>query len=413
MKISDNQLLSRATLISITADFILFFTILKFISTITGSTYFGAYSISVKSAGVGCGSFLLPWFLNRFNSRIILIGSLMIVGTSYLLLLPALKFSPHTAQYFIFTILFIQSFFFQMFAGTREILSKTLGNIEQQRSLQAEILIAFFGGQILGPFFGFFLSKYGNAQITILVCFSLATYSIWKVMQVESTINIKGSNVFRPFGYFKSSPKLLGIFLVRGILHWIPIGIFNYFLFALMEQKFSVANEYSALVYCLIAFGSVIASLTLNENILMKKWPQLRKFMKWFRDKPDYKNASLAYFVLSLTRIAILFVPYMSFTVSIFIISGFANGLNLVSAQSIRRKLCDDTQHAEIIGLEGASAKIVEWTVGSICMVLATSNHLSVNTAVWISSGSLLLLGVLMQKIFDPAINVKTVEVID
>ncbi len=392
---NENKLLSRATLFNSTADFILFFSALLFLNDITKSIYFAAYSVSIKSIGMGVGALVFPYIGNRISMKNLMQISIIFTILLILTLIAPLNLRNNT--WIIIAYIFFSSFFTQIFYGVRESYSKSLGIDSEQRSLQAQILESFFGAQIIGPILGFFLALYLNPNISILIGIILNIIAFNKISKLKLTDKFEGANILRPFTYLKFNSPLTHIFIVRSILYWIPVGIFNFLVFPVIEKQYKLSGIYSAWVYVVIGLGSILSTFVLKDSIITKKFKIAFRIKEWFFSKKDFELAFLALTVLAITRFLFINLPNLQSYLLVGVLGGFANGLNAVSTQTIRRKLCDVKQHPEIIGLEVVVGRSVDWMVGTICLIATTSNIVDYTTGIIISGSLLMGLAFLMR----------------
>lgn len=401
---NQNKILSSVTFFNSTADWIIFFSLMTTIAIAKQNVFWAAYGISLKSLGLAIGAFVFPYISNRFKLKSIIKTSLLINSVTILIfVLPIYFFNSSETTLFL---MLVQSITGQIFSIARESLSKTLGTNSDQRSLQNQILSSFFSAQIVGPLLGFIIGLYGNVYLAIALAFFTNIFAFYNSLSVELEYQVSKVSIFRPFTYLNVRSSLTHIFIVRAILYWIPVGMFNYLLFPFIEKHFQLSGIYTAWVYILTGSGSIVASfiftdLKLNNKFLRFMNLIFTKFKNSFKDK-DNELACIALIVLGISRFIITLPTSYFLIIFMFFAAGISNGLNAVTTQTIRRKLCSNEQHPEIISLEVIVGRFTDWLVGSVCFFVFTNNYLNFKTGMFASGFLLIILGLLMRsKTFD------------
>jgi MFS family permease len=384
IKNDENQLLARATLVTSLGDFVSFFAVLVLIHQISGSVVLASYSVAVKSLGIAAGGFILPRLLSTVRIKRAMVGSQLM---SFVLMLALMLMTLGTVQpWLVLLILFLQTVLKQVFEGARETYSKGLGSTSEQRSLQAQLLHGFFGAQTIGPVVSFFLLKFLPIQVPLLLdalSFLFAALVVLRLQDRAQEHDLHFS-ILRPIGYLRTSPALLRIFLLRSVGYWIPVGIFNYLLFSVIQDHYQLDIVNSAWIYAVIGLGSLSATLVLKDRTVV--WADA------IRKLPDAKLAALALTVLAITRIGFLKLPSLGLALVVIAVGGICNGINVVTTQSLRRKLTTDAQFPEVVGLELVVGRLTDWAVASLFLAAVSHGWLSYETGIWISAGSLVVL---------------------
>lgn len=390
-----NKLLSNSTFLNSTGDFVVFFSLLNYLNISTQNIYIAAYGVSVKSIGIALGAFVFPFLGNYIPVKKLLVSS---IALNNLILIVLWYFvNQKYPSLAILIAMALVSFTIQIFSGVRESYSRTLGDIPEQRGLQAQILSSFYGAQLLGPILGFFIGLYSTPAIGILIAFILNLMSIFSLLKLPSqTKRFSGANILRPFLYLRWNKPLTHILIMRSVLQWIPIGLFNFLMFPVVEKKYELNGIYSAWIYVVIGIGSIFAAFVTKPDLFLR-YPLAQHIIKKISSMKDFELAFTAMVLLSLTRFSMVIVPNLESFLLIGLIGGFANGLNAVSTQTIRRKLCDSRQHPEIIGLEVIFGRITDWVVGTVCVYGITQNVFDYKTGVVVSGIILLILAIMIR----------------
>ena len=377
-----NRLLSQVTFVTSLGDYVSMFAILVLIHKVSGSVALAAYSVPIKSLGVAFGGLTLPWIVSRYSIRRIIVWSQVVSGI--LMGFLALYSKTGANSWFILFILLCHSTLRQYFDGARETFSKSLAKQAEQRTVQAQILHGLYSAQFLGPVLSFFLVTYLPIELPLwldAVSFVVAAIGATKLLDIGSR---ETSSILRPLTYLRKHPGLTQIFLIRSVGYWIPVGLFNYIIFAVLQDHYHAGLVNAAWIYALIGLGSMSASHTLRtpNSFLGSTLGRLK----------DAEIAFLSLIVLAFTRIAFINLPALSFAAIVVAISGICNGLNAISTQSLRRKLTTDRQFPEIVGLELVVGRLADWAVSSLCFAVLASKAMNYSQGVWISAISLFIL---------------------
>lgn len=396
---NQNKTLSSITFFNSTSDWIIFFSLMATMALATKNIFLAAYGISIKSLGLALGAFIFPYLGNRIKLKSLIKISLLINSLTILLYIFPVFFFESTEV--ILFLMLLQSITGQIFSVARESLSKTLGSNSDQRSLQNQILSSFFSAQIVGPLLGFSIGIYGNMSLAILVSFGANFIALYKSLSIDLDYQFTKVSIFKPFSYLTLRSSLTHIFIMRAVLYWIPVGMFNFLLFPFIEKQFHLSGIYTAWVYILTGCGSIFASfifydLNLNNKFLNLINSIFTRFKNSFNNK-DNELACIALITLGLSRFIITLPTSYFLIIFMFFTAGISNGLNAVTTQTIRRKLCSNEQHPEIISLEVIVGRFTDWLVGSLCLYVFMNNYLTFQTGMYISGALLILFGLLMK----------------
>lgn len=381
-----NKRLSLITFITSIGDFISLFAIIQFLSDRTQNVLIASAAIPAKSVGILIAGLIIPSVCNRWDSRRILVGTQFI---SFLLMVAVYYFVNLNSDHsWIFLLLVcLQMVMKQTFDAVRETLSKKIGTIKTHRGLQAQLLQGLYGAQFIGPVASYFLVINLGVKIPLLI--DATTFLLAAILSIflpaERIINQRLS-IIKPLTYLKTNNPLMRIFVIRTLGTWIPIGIFNYAIFSVVEKHYNLGLVNSAWVYTAIGFGSLLATTALQN----RNW-------NWLREMDDQKILFFGFFSLALTRIG--FLELKSFFIAFLLLvgGGVCNGLNMTASQSLRRKLTSDSEFAEVVSLELIIAKVVDVSTAGVCGFALSNNLLSYQNVIWLSAGSLMLVALLYQ----------------
>jgi hypothetical protein len=371
-----NQLLSTVTFITALGDQISFFAVLVLIHNLTGNTLLAAYTVPMKSLGVAIAGACFPSVASRISMRTVVIWtqilSFFLMGT--------IAWTANFSSYLALGIVLLLSILKQSFESAREHISKGLGEMPQQRRLQAQILHGLYSAQFLGPLLSFALIRLLPIVVPLWLDALTFLSAGLLALKLSPTVRVPESHsLLSPLSYLRKSPALLQIFFLR-VLYWVPIGIFNYLIFVVIQDHFGARIENSAWIYSVIGLGSLIATASLRTGNL-------------FHEISDTVLAAGALVLLAATRIAFLSVPALGWAMLVFAVGGICNGINAVATQSLRRKLTSSKQFPEIVGLELVSGKAVDWAVATLCSLAMARGFIGYTEGIWISAGTLVLLG--------------------
>jgi predicted MFS family arabinose efflux permease len=347
---------------------------------ISQSVAVSAYSIAVKTISTAIAGVLFPKIASHFTFKKLIIWSQVFSGVLVLLLLLHWKFSAAHSVILIFGILFFQSFLKQLFEGAREARSRVLGEIGEQRTLQAQIMHGFYAAQFCGPIISFFLIRYIDLSIPLILdCMSFFVAALM-ARNVGEDLQLIKFKIIAPFKYLSKNPELKKIFLIRSIGMWIPISAFNYISFPIVTEHYGLKLIQSAWVYVAVGFGSMIAT----------SW--LKSSHAWLKKQNDWKVVSISFIVLAISRIFFANLPSFYLAILVLIIGGFCNGLNATLTQAIRRKASTPEQLPEVIGLELFVGRLTDYFVASILFILLGKNLITPETGIYFSAAGFLVL---------------------
>lgn len=116
----------------------------------------------------------------------------------------------------------------------------------------------------------------------------------------------------------------------------------------------------------------------------------------------DWKLAFVSLIFLSVIRAFVVFANNFFIATTLFVLSGIALGLNAVTTQTIRRKLCSQDQHPEVMSLEIVVGRLTDWAVGSVGAIAILNG--------WITASHLYLLSSFLILIFSFALMKKSLR---
>jgi hypothetical protein len=274
----------------------------------------------------------------------------------------------------IFALLFVQSFLKQLFEAARESRSKIIAQANQHRSFQTDLLHSFYTAQFIGPVLSFFIIKY--LHILVPVYLDALSFFICAVLalQVGKTYEVESYGVFRPLSYLHKNPQMLRIFLIRSIGMWVPISIFNYSIFPVVQNHFNLNLLNSVWIYVAVGLGSFAATTV------------LRKKLKLIEQTSDWRLAQIGFFCIAITRLGFANLNSFYLALGVLSLGGFFNGMNAAVTQSLRRTHATSKQLPEIIGLELVVAKVTDWLTATSCFFLLSRQIVPEATLLYVSA---------------------------
>lgn len=375
--------LARANFISSVGDFLFFFIAVAIVYHSSESVLLAAYCVPIKSAACVLGAMTFPWLISRASLRSILCYSQGISAVALLLLLVTLLLWDAAPTTIIFVVLFLQTLLKQHFQGVRETLSRMLGEAHQQRSLQSEIMGGVYGGKIWGSLAGVLLIKYLPLPVAIAAATGCFFYAAAQSRALPHHAPAYLHRFWRPLQYIWHQPALLQIFLIRGIFAWIPLGLYNYLIFSVIQEQFARAVIDTAWTHIALGIGGVAASLAMQiPASTSSSWiNRIRQYTH------RYTDADIAFWctiLLGLLHFALLRLPSFWLTLGVITVIGVGNGICAIATMSLRRKIASDAQFAEVHSLEVVVSKFVESLVASLCYALLAKAHLTYVQGLWI-----------------------------
>ena len=389
---TENKALSRMSFLFSFTDYLAFFAVLSFMTSSGGDAYTGSLGVISKGVGVLLAGISFPFLVRFFSLRRIILLSVSLTLFVFIAMIANL----HGSYKFMYVLILYQSFFAQIFISARETYSKSLGSSDDQRSLQAEILLSVFGGQVFGPILGFVVAQYSTPFVGIGLSFLSVLFCLFLLKVLKDNEVYTVTSIFRPFLYLKDSPRLLNIFTIRTIYFWIPASILNVLLFPIVSENFHLSGTHVAFMWTATGIGSTVSSWILksDQQVFVHFFAPIRRF---FECKSDSFIASWAIAILGLVRIPVGFVSSLPVAFFFMVLAGFCLGLNATTTQSIRRKLCDKDQHPEILALEPIVSKTTDVTTGIITKFVFAGFLIPAKIGLAVSALLYLLLGLYMR----------------
>jgi hypothetical protein len=393
----ENRLLSRITFATSLGDFLSYFAVLIIVQDLTQNTALAAYSVAVKTLAIALGGALFPRVASRRGFRTTLIWSQGLSGLLILAVLALYELRLPWSAPGVLGLLFLQTILRQFFDGARESRSRLLGDVGSQRGLQAQLLQGFYSAQVLGPLMAFFLIRHFDVRWPLILDACSFFIAAFLCRSVGHDQEVRRYRLMAPLKALSRGGPLLWIFLIRSVGMWIPIGIFNYILFAVVVDHYGLDLLNSAWVYIAIGVGSYMAST----------WLRLRR--GWLSERQDSTVAVFGFAILALTRLAFMNLPDFYLALGVMALGGVCNGANAVVTQSLRRKICSPEQLPEVMGLEILVGRLADWGVSTLLLFLFSRGLIGYREGIWASFASLCVLTLAMWvfrlRYMDPSRN--------
>ncbi|HCM41632.1 MAG: hypothetical protein A2Z97_04475 [Bdellovibrionales bacterium GWB1_52_6] len=377
-----NKRLSRINFVTSIEDFLTLLASLKLLHMLTGSALVAGYVIPIRSLGLAIGSMIFPRLISNRGIQKVLAYSELISGIFSVIVIASI-FLGAPAWWFL--LLFgLQAISKQQFTLGRDTYSKLLGTAESHRSLTAQIVGGLYGAAFIGSILGYGVLQFahpgwlfGVDALTFLISSSLCFRMDPKVL---STMRL---SILKPLKYLKGNMPLLSIFLIRGVAVWIPIGVFNYLLYTLTEERFHIDISANGWTYVATAAGSVLSSMILG--------PRLRMFAKHH----DAMLAAGGSLLIGLTRFGLLQVPSFAALIAVIFVAGIFNGSNMIASQTLLRRIASESEFPEVSALEQILGKLSDFLAATGSAFLVGGGYMTYSTGIVVSAVSFGLVAVL------------------
>jgi predicted MFS family arabinose efflux permease len=246
-----------------------------------------------------------------------------------------------------------------------EYFSKTISDKDNShREKQGQIISAFFGAQFWGPILSFILLKNFHYSLSILVDAISFIFAIisgislhFTVLKEKMTTDISKSFI-QKLKFIIKDMKLRKLLVTRSVFSFIPLGIFNIYIFDVISNDLKLGMEFMGLSYAVIGLsGSVGVAL-------------LRLI-----DKSDEVDESI-FCAIGAICMALTLVPYLVLQNSTgalitAITFGFFMGSSTLASQSLRRKFTDSKYFPTFLSVELIFSMLTGAIVGKLCVYLS------------------------------------------
>lgn len=327
--------------------------------------YFG-YIWTLRSLSQAIGALVSPLLLKRFNPTALLKGSQLLLGigsTSMFFL-----FRNFTEISFLTNIIIaswlIMSVLAQVFLSVKESYAKELERyipsserVELASRLQTIRQEAgVFFGQAVGPL-SFIVLVYAlkiPVEFTILVDSSTFFFAWFLLRSLPEIDCATPKNLGTAIKLATQRNELISLFVVRGILIWISMGLLNFSLAPLAANNWKADLKIAPLVYVAIGFGGLLFSWFVERDVAPR-------FHKWFQSQSNATHAILSTLMYSSS------VVVFSLTLNCFISAvacvmlGFANGIQRVALRQMTQRFCTSSEFHSFSSLLWTSGRISDF----------------------------------------------------
>jgi hypothetical protein len=339
----DVKILGAITFVTTFGDFLTYFSVVTLIYQIHQSAIAAAFGgVGIGSAAAVAAGLLVPVLFRFRSTKSLVLISQILSALMVMALLLLLQYSRHVAWPFLL-VLFLQTFFSKLYESARESHSHGLSNEKTDHlGVQALLLEGLYKAQFLGPITAFVLIKVFPIEVPVFL--DLATFGLAILFATRLRSNFKferTGSAFRSLGYLKKNLELRRLFFLRTVGFWIPATLFNVVIYENVVARYGVGVEFSGVVYALLGFGALVGTLLSRRLVL----PNGERFSENF-------VAGIAQLGFALTIGLIFFSKSILWGSFCYLLYGCFMGLNAVSTQAMRRKLCGKTQMPELIGME-------------------------------------------------------------
>lgn len=217
------------------------------------------------------------------------------------------------------------------------ILPNISSELKTSRALQIKNEFGQFFGQAAGPLAFIFLVYYLKMPIKLTIIIDAISFAIaWNLLRkIPNLTTEKPSSVLKSVKLLLKNKTLMSIFIIRGFLFWISMGILNFTLTPIAVKNHHIDLRLSPLIYVAIGVGGLLFTQLFES----RKINLLHDFLH------KKSNSTLAIFGTLTYSLAVIIY---SSTISIFysaialILIGFGNGFQRISTRDIIRENCSD-----------------------------------------------------------------------
>lgn len=327
--------------------------------------YFG-YIWTFRSLAQAIGAMITPTLLINFNVGSILKGAQIILGIlSVAMFFLFRNFSNHFALSDLITFSWlIMSIIAQIFLSAKEGYAKELekyipdsDRVEITSRIQTiRQEAAIFIGQAIGPLSFILLVRMLGIPVeyTILVD-ALTFFGAWMILRhlptLESSIPIGLGHALK---ITSNKSELVSLFLVRGILIWISMGLLNFSLGPIAANNWHIDLNLAPLVYVAIGFGGLLFSLIAEKTVAPV-------FHSWFQSKANSTHAISSTLIYTVSVITFALSMNTLISAVSLVVLGFANGIQRVSLRQMTQRLCTASEFHSFSSLIWTSGRISDF----------------------------------------------------
>jgi predicted MFS family arabinose efflux permease len=360
-----NKVLARIQLITSIGNHVGFFGVVYALYIITGSALKAGLLMAIQQLGHAFAAAIYPFLLTKLDpKRLIVLTqflSLLILSLVFFLLR---KINMNSVQ-LVYLFMTIIAFLDRIYLMATEYFSKTISDKDNShREKQGQIISAFFGAQFWGPILSFILLKNFHYSLSILVDAISFIFAIisgislhFTVLKEKMTTDISKSFI-QKLKFIIKDMKLRKLLVTRSVFSFIPLGIFNIYIFDVISNDLKLGMEFMGLSYAVIGLsGSVGVAL-------------LRLI-----DKSDEVDESI-FCAIGAICMALTLVPYLVLQNSTgalitAITFGFFMGSSTLASQSLRRKFTDSKYFPTFLSVELIFSMLTGAIVGKLCVYLS------------------------------------------
>ena len=381
--IRQSKRLSLITLITNTGDFISLFVVLKLIQHTSQSITIASFSVGIRAIGIALAAISFSAVRTALPLRSIIIYSQVIAAILTLTLVVLGTGTLEHSTTMIFAVYLAVSVLNQWFTIARDTMTEQLGAAHEKRSIIANLLDGYFTAQVVGSVISFVCLVYLPITVPILLdALSFFLAASIAINLAPETAHARYNPLTAITVIFRTS-GLREIFLLRSLGFWLPIGLFNYFRFSVINQHYGLDIVNSVWVDVAIGAGGMVAVRLLNF-----------RGSALFGALKDYQITIAALLIMAATRIAFINLPSIYLGLAVVFLAGIASALNAISTRSIRAKLSDSVSahRGNIIALELVTGQIAAFLVAGLSTYLSTHFGMTYVTGMISSCGLLILL---------------------
>lgn len=351
--------LSRMTFITNLGDFVSLFACLSLVHQTSNSVLLSALLIPVGSIAVCVAGITLPSIASLMSFPRLLfitqtISGFLTLGIGF----GGVKLSP----YVVLALYFCISYLKNIFDVARD--SYAAPSDSNHRHTWATVYFGRYGAQVLGPLLAMVLVKI----FPLWVPFAFDAATFFGCAWLATSLEVSPPQRFSIISAMKRvlvHPAQRTIFVIRGILCWVPLGISNYLSFNIMTEHFGRVITDSAWIYVFGGTGAAVGAILLRDQD-SSRIPFVQRMRAWLRAKPDWYIALTSLIYMGLARAVYFKTLNIYIGLAFVVIGSLFMATHALSSQAIRSKVAKGKEFTELVSLELTTAKIVEFGVASL-----------------------------------------------
>jgi hypothetical protein len=328
--------------------------------------YFG-YIWTFRSLAQALGATIAPTLLIHFNAVSILKNTQLFLGlvsvAIFFLFRHFFADFSFLSEFIIFSWLGM-SILAQVFLSIKECYAKEIEKyipstervelVSRIQTIRQEA--GAFLGQSIGPL-SFILLVYTlkiPVEYTILI--DAATFIVaWVILlPLPNVATSVPSGLVNAIRVTANKSELISLFIVRGILIWISMGLLNFSLGPLAASNWQTDLKLAPLVYVAIGFGGLLFSWLVEKTVTPA-------FHYWFQSKSNSTHAIVSTLIYTSAVLTFSFSLNLVVSTIACVTLGFANGIQRVSLRQMTQRLCNVSEFHSFSSLLWTSGRVSDF----------------------------------------------------